>query len=334
MKRIKNKTNDYAFDIMMMKLIYKSRCWIILGLIGLLAACNVRADMDMERTVMEIEGKFQRGEDISQDTAIFQARRYYNLSDDAEMKTLSALYSGCVYWEQNNFDSAMAALNEAVVLAKSSDDEGLIAKVQQTIAELHSDLNRSEEMMEGYLRRRKLLVFLAIAIVAAMAVVVWLLYRTSQKRKELEAMSTSLEELQLQCEALRETRKDNLVEKTNMIYKVFRLGEGKNVDETTFKKMKSCVCGQDANTAYDAIFEAYRQVHPEVVQRIQTQFPSLTEGEFKVCILSLLPFSVKEVADIMGVSSAMIGKYRTNLRKKLGIPEARGSIEEFVQSMD
>ena len=334
MKRIKNKTNDYAFDIMMMKLLYKSRCWIILGLIGLLAACNVRADMDMERTVMEIEGKFQRGEDISQDTAIFQARRYYNLSDDAEMKTLSALYSGCVYWEQNNFDSAMAALNEAVVLAKSSDDEGLIAKVQQTIAELHSDLNRSEEMMEGYLRRRKLLVFLAIAIVAAMAVVVWLLYRTSQKRKELEAMSTSLEELQLQCEALRETRKDNLVEKTNMIYKVFRLGEGRNVDEATFKKMKSCVCGQDTNTAYDAIFEAYRQVHPEVVQRIQTQFPSLTEGEFKVCILSLLPFSVKEVADIMGVSSAMIGKYRTNLRKKLGIPEARGSIEEFVQSMD
>lgn len=314
-------------------LLYRSRCWIAIALIGVLAACNVKADMDMERTVMEIEGKFHRGEDISQDTAIFQARRYYNLSDDTEMKTLAALYSGCVYWEQNNFDSAMAALNEAVVLAKSSDDEALIEKVQQTIAELHSDLNRSEEMMEGYLRRRKLLIFLAMAIVAAMAVVAWLLVRASKKRKELEAMSTSLEELQSQCEALTETRQDNLVEKTNMIYKVFRLGESKNVDEATFKKMKSCICDREANTAYDAIFQAYRQVYPETVQKIQTQYPTLTEGEFKVCILSLLPFSVKEVADILGVSPAMIGKHRTNLRKKLGITEARGSIEEFVTEL-
>ena len=58
----------------------------------------------------------------------------------------------------------------------------------------------------------------------------------------------------------------------------------------------------------------------------------MTEGEFKVCLLSLLPFSVKEVAGILEVSSAMIGKYRTGIRKKLGMTEARGSIEEFVMS--
>ena len=82
----------------MITLLYRSRCWIAVALIALLAACNVKSDMDnMERMVMEIEGKFNRGEDISQDTSIFQARRYFNLTDDAEMKTLSALYSGCVY---------------------------------------------------------------------------------------------------------------------------------------------------------------------------------------------------------------------------------------------
>ena len=68
-----------------------------------------------------------------------------------------------------------------------------------------------------------------------------------------------------------------------------------------------------------------------MVQRIRKHQPTLTEGEFKVCILSMMPFSVKEVADILKVSPAMIGKARTNIRKKFGMTEARGSIEEYVK---
>ena len=142
---------------------YKSRCWLAFVLICLLAACNVKSDMDnMERTVLEIEGKFSRGEDISQDTSIFQARRYFNLTNDAEMKTLSALYSGCVYWQQNNYDSAMAALNEAIVTARSSEDIRLMEKVQTTISTLNGDLDHSENMISVFLRRRKLLVIISL----------------------------------------------------------------------------------------------------------------------------------------------------------------------------
>ena len=126
---------------MILNLLYKSRCWLAIALIALLVACNVKSDLDnMERMVLEVEGKFNRGEDISQDTSIFQARRYFDVSDDIEMKTLSALYSGCVYWQQNNFDSAMSALNEAIVLAKSSEDIKLMGKVQTTISTLNGDL--------------------------------------------------------------------------------------------------------------------------------------------------------------------------------------------------
>ena len=128
----------------MSKLLYKSRCWFAFALIALLAACNVKSDMDnMERTVLEVEDKFNRGEDISQDTAIFLARDYFNLTNDAEMKVLSALYSGCVYWQQDNFDSAMAALNEDIVLARESENLMLMEKVQTTISVLNGDLDHS-----------------------------------------------------------------------------------------------------------------------------------------------------------------------------------------------
>ena len=318
----------------MLELIYKSRCWLAFVLICLLAACNVKSDMDnMERTVLEIEGKFSRGEDISQDTSIFQARRYFNLTDDAEMKTLSALYSGCVYWQQNNYDSAMAALNEAIVTARSSEDIKLMEKVQTTISTLNGDLDHSENMISVFLRRRKLLVIISMALVALVALVFFLLYRTAQKRATIAELNLDISHLQQESETMAETNRNNLIRKVMMIYKVFLIGENKDVDKTSFQKLKACVCGREADNAYDAIFEEYSKVYPDVVQRIKDNQPALSDSEFKVCMLSMMPFSVKEVADILGVSSAMIGKARTNIRKKLGMTEARGSIEEFVLGM-
>ena len=315
---------------MMLNLLYKSRCWLAFVLICLLAACNVKSDMDnMERMVLEIEGKFSRGEDISQDTSIFQARRYFNLTDDAEMKTLSALYSGCVYWQQNNFDSAMAALNEAITLARSSEDIKLMEKVQTTISTLNGDLDHSENMISVFLRRRKILVIISLVLVAVVALVFFLLYRATQKRATIAELNLDITRLQQESETLAETNRDNLFRKVMMIYKVFLIGENKDIDKSSFQKLKSCVYGQ-AESAYDAIFEEYNKVYPDVVQRIRDNQPPLSECEFKICILSMMPFSVKEVANMMKVSTAMVGKARTSIRKKLGMTEARGSIEEFI----
>ena len=315
----------------MLNLLYKSRCWLAFVLICLLAACNVKSDMDnMERMVMEIEGKFSRGEDISQDTSIFQARRYFNLTDDAEMKTLSALYSGCVYWQQNNFDSAMAALNEAIVTARSSEDIKLMEKVQTTISTLNGDLDHSENMISVFLRRRKIIIVISLALVALVAFVFFLLYRSAQKRATIAELNLDISRLQQESETMAETNRDNLFRKVMMIYKVFLIGKNKDIDKTSFDKLKSCVCGREADNTYDAIFEEYNKVYPDVVQRIKSNQPAMTDSEFKVCILSMMPFSVKEVADILDVSSAMIGKARTSIRKKLGMTEARGGIEEFV----
>ena len=315
----------------MLNLLYRSRCWLAFVLICILAACNVKSDMDnMERTVLEIEGKFSRGEDISQDTSIFQARRYFNLTNDAEMKTLSALYSGCVYWQQNNFDSAMAALNEAIVLAKSSEDIKLMEKVQTTISTLNGDLDHSENMISVFLRRRKIIIVISLVLIALVAFVFFLLYRSAQKRATIAELNLDISRLQQEYETMAETNRDNLFRKVMMIYKVFLIGKNKDIDKTSFDKLKSCVCGREADNTYDAIFEEYNKVYPDVVQRIKSNQPAMTDSEFKVCILSMMPFSVKEVADILDVSSAMIGKARTSIRKKLGMSEARGNIEEYV----
>jgi uncharacterized membrane protein (DUF106 family) len=188
-------------------------------------------------------------------------------------------------------------------------------------------------MISVFLRRRRMLNIILLALVAAIGVVLFLLYRSAQKRATLAEMKLSMAELQKESENLAETNRDNLFQRAMMIYKVFLIGEKKDIDQETFNKVKSSVCGKEADTAYEAIFDAYHQVYPEVVQRLRNHQPSLTESEFKVAILSMMPFIVKEVADIIKVSPAMVGKCRTGIRKKLGITEARGSIEELVSGL-
>lgn len=205
-------------------------------------------------------------------------------------------------------------------------------KVQTTISTLNGDLDHSENMITVFLRRRKMLVIISLVLVAAVALVFFLLYRAAQKRATIAELNLSIAELQKESETLAETNRNNLIRKVMMIYKVFLIGENKDIDKASFQKLKSCVCGREADNAYDAIFEEYNKVYPDVVQHIKDNQPALTESEFKVCVLSMMPFSVKEVADILDVSSAMIGKSRTNIRKKLGMTEARGSIEEFVMA--
>ena len=203
-------------------------------------------------------------------------------------------------------------------------------KVKATISALNGDLDHCENMISVFLRRRKMLIFISLALAFSVAFVFFLLYRSAQKRATIAEMNLSIAELQKESETLAETNRNNLIRKVMMIYKVFLIGENKDIDKVSFQKLKTCVCGREATNAYEAIFEEYTKVYPDVVQRIANTHPALTEGEFKVCILSMMPFSVKEVADIMKVSPAMIGKARTSIRKKLGMTEARGSIEEFI----
>lgn len=314
----------------MINLLYKSRCWLAFFAICLLAACNTKSEKDnFEMHVREIEEKYNRGEDISHDTIIFEARRHFNLSEDKEMKTLSTLYSGCVYWQQCDYDSAMAALNEAIVLARASEDFQLMRKVQQTVSELNADLDRSGEMMEAFVRRRKILIIVTLSLAAAVMTIGFLVVRASSKRQKIKEMNNSIGDLQKECENLAETNRENLFQKAMIIYKVFLIGENKGIDRDSFQKLKSCVCGKSDN-AYNAIYEAYSQVNPEVVKHIKTSYPNLADWEYKICILTMMPFSVKEVADILKVSPAAIGKGRTSIRKKIGMTEAGGNIAEFI----
>ncbi|MBQ4547682.1 MAG: hypothetical protein IJA42_00610 [Bacteroidales bacterium] len=64
---------------------------------------------------------------------------------------------------------------------------------------------------------------------------------------------------------------------------------------------------------------------------IKDTYPELTETEYKVCLLSIAPISVNDIAVISGLSIDTISKSRSNIRKKLKIEDnKRTSISEYI----
>ena len=62
---------------------------------------------------------------------------------------------------------------------------------------------------------------------------------------------------------------------------------------------------------------------------IQKTYPQLNTTEYKVCLLSLLPISMEEIAKIIGLKIDSVKKARSVIRKKLEI-EKGFTISRFI----
>lgn len=356
---------------------------LLFGALFFIVSCDEsNRRMMMEKRLAEIEMKFEKGEDISQDTSVFVVQHYFSNQDDAEMKALSSLYSGCAYWQRGDYDSAAVAIDEAFSIAETSGDDALVDKVKQTVSTLYTDSAsrvavladfRNSNQLNGHdftvlernygamgrlfemageidsalyyynkcavlqneynhalIRKQRWVIVLSLSLLAALSAVLAVVMNLSKKRKKMAELNEEIIALQTEYEAVSETTKNNMFQKAELIFKVFQLGETKEKNVATYQKLKGFVCGKEAGTAYDAIFSEYQKTYPDVVEGIRNKFPNLADWEFRICILSMMPFSVQEVSDILKVRPDTVGKGRTNIRKKIGMTEARGKIADFV----
>lgn len=61
-------------------------------------------------------------------------------------------------------------------------------------------------------------------------------------------------------------------------------------------------------------------------------FPSLTTGERRICVLTLLHMSTKEISDVTRQSVGAVQKARIRLRKKLGLTNSQTTLLHFLES--
>ncbi|WP_080056590.1 tetratricopeptide repeat protein [Spirosoma aerolatum] len=75
------------------------------------------------------------------------------------------------------------------------------------------------------------------------------------------------------------------------------------------------------HTQWDDFRVKFEQLHPEFIDRLLRQVPSLTDTELKMACMIRLHFSAGQMAAMLGISAESIKKNRYRLRKKIDVED-------------
>ena len=76
----------------------------------------------------------------------------------------------------------------------------------------------------------------------------------------------------------------------------------------------------------------FENLHSRFFDKILEREPSLTGNDLKLCALSKMNFSIKEISEMMGISTESVKTARYRLKKKLELP-GEMSINDFLKTV-
>lgn len=215
------------------------------------------------------------------------------------------------------FDSKRAAKTEQLLL---------LDKYKQEQKNLKLEKEKQEQTRNAIIGGILLLSIISLLVIS----------RQRLRRKKLEA------EKQVAETKLASSRKQlndytaNLQEK-NKLLEQFKdeIEQYKSLadDEERLKTIQKL---QESTILTDEDWNSFRQMFEEVhtgfIYRLKEKLPDLTPGEIRFLVLSKLKLSTKEMANILGVGTSTIRKYKHQVRQKLGLSDD-DSIERFIDML-
>ena len=149
---------------------------------------------------------------------------------------------------------------------------------------------------EQQVKRYRLYLLLALTLVALVAVL-WLSNRY-HKNKEVEALRQKEAYMKLQSEF--EVASQQAQQARQVLQQ---------------RVMALYQSGQE--NRLERILAEFAAAYPQAKEKLQANHPDLSETECQIVALSFLGFRVKEEAELLGLSTNTVVKYRTNIRKKV-----------------
>jgi len=73
----------------------------------------------------------------------------------------------------------------------------------------------------------------------------------------------------------------------------------------------------------------FEKVHRDFFQKLRNQCPGLTENDLRLCAYIRIGMRIKQIAQMLSVSSESVKTNRYRLRKKLDLPE-KLTLDEFI----
>lgn len=251
--------------------------------------------------------------------------------EDQAMKTSIYYFLAKRAMDENDYESAYHYYNNFAEM----DIEMLEERLQQNVLEIQKKYDY-EKVQNEYnvklLRKHRLLMSsLFVTLITGMLLYIQTKINLRKRKEELKMKDEILkfENEVLRLNEIKDDYKRNLEWKYMLVYSMTLMDRNKSNSESHYKMIKGRIY-HNSETAFDAILKIFNEEHPGLAEQIKEKYPTLSDTEYKVCLMALTPFTSQETADILGKSINTVNKARTNIRKKLEIEENE-SIEEKLK---
>lgn len=164
-----------------------------------------------------------------------------------------------------------------------------------------------------------------MTIIAAASIILLIVYRYQRRREQL------VNEKDLAVSSLQESRdklanftksiqeKNSKLEKMEQQLKSYSDNEDATYHQESISELRSSTILTDND--WTQFRDAFEKVYIGYLSRLNEKYPSLTPSEIRYFVLAKLGMSNKEMAAVLGVSSAGIRTIRYRILKKIALPE-------------
>ncbi|MEO9485068.1 MAG: tetratricopeptide repeat protein [Ekhidna sp.] len=216
-------------------------------------------------------------------------------------------------------------------LATTEQKRQLVAKENEIIV---------LEQKSAILHIRILILVLVIITIVASAIIITKNQRQKARRKEQKALKEA-EEVKKELEF----KKKELVSYTINFVQKNQLFEELMTTVSAIKKISSDEIRKEIinmdrtikrHLQVDKDWEDFKlrfgNLHTGFFDKILAQEPTLTGNDLKLCALVKMSFSIKEISEMMGISTESVKTARYRLKKKLNLP-GEMSVNDFLNSI-
>lgn len=288
---------------------------------------------DQARYYLNLAKLFARTEQL--DSAAFYAGKLKNSVESSDDNYLKAsAYKFLADWEKarGRDNEAFAYQNKRIhSLNRIMDD-----RKDQSVYEIEQKYNYGQKQNfynQRFIRFQQWLMGLMGVLLVVVVSLLFLFWRMLKERaaklrmqenvNTLRATTIDLlsveEESRLKEKVLKETLQWKLDVLKNTMHLRYMMSEREQKTyQPLFDSLDKILFDQNTKTPGMDIRQTVEHLNPSLRLFIRQQYPTLSETEYNVCLLSYASLSVQEVAFVLNQSEHTVYKARTRLNKKIG----------------
>lgn len=268
-------------------------------------------------------------------------------------KWLKEIYDGLqlIFRTRGDLEKALIFFDQYVQVKDSIFNEQTINNISRLEAELATaeqrrQLSSREQQIvileqEANLQKAKIVILIVVAFaILAVAYLVLRVRKKSAKIREERALkeaSNAKHQLEFKNRELM-SYTVNFVQKNQLFEELISTIQG--IKKAPSDNIKKDLTGIERvvkrHLQVDRDWEDFKlrfeNLHSGFFEKLREKSPSLTNNDLKLSVLVKMNFSIKEIADMMGISAESVKTSRYRLKKKLSLPQEQ-NLNDFLNHL-